>query len=189
MVKKLLSLRKTISNIDKQIFKLLKKRSFVIPKVKMVKKSWDYKIAFNREVSQAKKIAATDFGLYDNIFMQKIWRELISATLYIEGGLRILIYKDFNLWELTKDHFSGGANLDLSEDIVFMLDELVNKRCECIVLPELSDSPINWQNLLNEPKYAKVKVNLKLPFFKDIKTFGDKQGLVLSLSPDVIIED
>ncbi|MCL2566965.1 MAG: chorismate mutase [Alphaproteobacteria bacterium] len=186
-ISKLLTLRKTINIIDASIFKLLQKRSFVVKQVGMLKKSAPSKIAFAREINIAKKINKTDFGLYNPIFMQKIWRELISASLYIEGGLRILIYKDFNLWELAKDHFSGGANLEMCEDIPFMLNELVSGKCECIVLPDFTDSPINWKDILIEEKYADININLKLPYFKEIKTFDNKQGFVLSLSKETMI--
>ena len=87
-------LRNKIDNIDKQIIALLKKRSYIIPKVKLYKnKHLPYKIAIKRELQIAKKIANADFGLYNNIYMQYLWRIIISATLNIETELKIAILK------------------------------------------------------------------------------------------------
>ncbi|MDR0484979.1 MAG: chorismate mutase [Alphaproteobacteria bacterium] len=188
-ISKLIPLRKAINNIDKALFKLLRKRSFIVPKVKRVKESWDYKIAFKREVEMAKKIAKQDFGLYKSNFMQKIWREIISATLYIEGNLKIIIYRNFNLWEITKDHFSGTVNLEVCEDIPSILNELIAKNTECIVLPDFKDSPIKWWTLLLEEEYNNIKINFQLPYLGGIKTFGNAKGFILSLNNQDIFSE
>ncbi len=183
---KLIPIRKHINFIDKKITLLLKKRSFIIPKVRKIKKSWNYKIAIRREIEIAKKISKNDFGLYSNLFLQKIWREIISATLFIECNLRIIVYKNsknyFDLWEITKDHFSGSINLEINEYINYLFNELINQKTECIVLPNFCDSDIKWWEFLLQEKYKSIKINMKLPFILGFKTLGNSKGFILSLN-------
>lgn len=190
---KLIPLRKSINIIDKEITRLLKKRSFIIPKVRKIKESWNYKIAVKREIEIANKIAKSDFGLYNKLFLQKIWRELISATLFIECELRILIYKNsknyFDLWEITKDHFSGSINLEINEDINYIFNELINQKTECIVLPNFKDSDTKWWEFLLQEKYQHIKINMQLPFILGFKTLGNSKGFILSLNDKEIFSD
>ncbi len=194
MVKsKLTNIRKQIDRLDQTLFTTLNKRSFLIPKVKEIKESWHYHVAFAREIAMAKKIAESDFGLYSNIFMQKIWRELISATLDIECNMKIMIYKNpsnyHGLWEISKDHFSGGIDLLLMENIQGMFDNLIEKKCECIILPSPGDSDIKWWEFLLFDNYKQIKINLLLPFLSKIKTLSNTKGFCLSLNDKDISED
>lgn len=190
---KLIPIRKSINHIDTAISEFLKKRSFIIPKVRKIKESWNYKIAINREIEMAKKISKKDFGLYSNLFLQKIWRELISATLYIECKLRIIVYKNsnnyFDLWEITKDHFSGAINLEINDDINYLFNELIEQKTECIVLPDFKDSNITWWEFLLQEKYKNVKINMQLPFIEGFKTLGNSKGFILSLNNVEIFND
>lgn len=190
---KLIPLRKSINTIDTNITYLLKKRSFIIPKVRRIKESWNYKIAVGREIEMAKKIAKKDFGLYNNLFMQKIWRELISATLFIECELKILVYKNptnyFDLWEITKDHFSGAINLEINDNLTNIFDELISQKAECIVLPDFKDANTKWWPFLLQEKYNKIKVNMKLPFILGFKTLGNSKGFICSLNDKEIFND
>lgn len=186
---KLMVFRKKINQIDKQIIALLKKRSYIIPKVKKIKeKNINYKVAFDREFKMAKKISKLDFGLYSNIFMQKIWRELISATLKIECNLTIGILKDsknyVDMWELTKDHFGAYTNLILIEDANNLLDMLVNKQIDVAILPNFTASNKKWWQLLALSQYQNLKINLILPLFKEFKTLNNNQALCVSLNND-----
>lgn len=192
-ITKLIPLRKKINSIDAGLTYLLRKRSFIIPKVKKIKEFWNYKIAVKREIEIAKKISQQNFGLYNNLFMQKIWRELISATLFIECKLRIIVYKNsknyFDLWEITKDHFSGSINLEINEDINYILNELINQKAECIVLPNFKDTDIKWWTFLLQDKYSQIKINMKLPFILGFKTLGNSKGFILSLNDKEVFND
>jgi chorismate mutase len=186
---KLTKLRKKINQIDKQIIALLNKRSYIIPKVKKIKeKHINYKVAFDREYKMAKKLDKSNFGLYSNIFMQKIWRELISATLKIECNLTIGILKDANnyrdMWELTKDHFGVYTNLILIEDTKNLLDMLIDKKIDVAILPSFNSTANKWWAWLGMAQYKNIKINLELPLFKDFKTLNANKALCLSLNND-----
>jgi chorismate mutase len=186
MQKKLLKIRKKINSIDSKLIALLQERSFIIPKVKKIKENFPYKIAFKREFDMAKKFQSTYFGLYNVGYMQKIWRELISATLYIECQLFIDIYKNSSnyadLWEITKDHFSGISNLKLSGNLEESFNKLINKEVEAVIVPTPQDSDIDWWNKMQEEKYKNIRISLKLPMLKQIKTLNNMEGFCLSLN-------
>lgn len=186
---KLTKLRKKINQIDKQMIELLKKRSYIIPKVKAIKeKHMNYKVAFDREYKMAIKLYKKDFGLYHNAFMQKMWRELISATLKIECNLRVGILKDCNnyvdMWELTKDHFGVYTNLLLIENTQTILDMLMNKTIDVAILPYFNSTPNKWWQLLALAQYQNLNINLQLPLFKEFKTLNNNQALCVSLNKD-----
>lgn len=183
-------LRKKINSIDIQITSLLKKRSFIIPKVKKIKSKWNYHVAFKREVDMAKKIQKKDFGLYKNSYMQKIWRELISATLNIECGLKVQILDNKpnlnGLWEITKDHFGSSSTLSLNNNATAILQNLINKTATVVIMPYPQDiseeANKNWWLLLLKEEFKHVRINLELPFIKDFIVLNPTQGLCLSLN-------
>ncbi|XWO14201.1 chorismate mutase [Candidatus Hepatincola sp. Pdp] len=175
-------IRKKINKIDKQLTQLLKNRSLLIPKVKRIKKNWAYKIAFNREFSMAEKINQQDFGLYPKTYMQKIWREIISATLYIECQLTIHIYNknnNYELWELAKDHFGSFSNLVTHSKVEDLLQYLAQGKTEAIILPYPNSQEQWWLHFLN-PAYQDIRINLELPYLQGIKTFTKAKGMCLS---------
>lgn len=179
---KLSLIRKKINKIDKELISLLKNRSLLIPKVKHIKKNWAYKVAFNREFSMAEKLNQQDFGLYPKTYMQKIWREIISATLYIECQLTIHIYNknnNYELWELAKDHFGSFSNLHTHSSSEDLFKLLSLGKTECIILPYPNLQEQWWLHLLN-PTYKNIRVNLELPYLKSIKTFTNAKGMCLS---------
>lgn len=179
---KLSTIRKKINKIDKQLINLLKNRSLLIPKVKRIKHNWLYKVAFKREFSMAENLNQQDFGLYPKTYMQKIWREIISATLYIECQLNIHIYNknnNYELWELTKDHFGSFSNLHTCSNVTNLFQLLALGNTECIILPYPNPQEQWWLNLLN-PAYKNIRINVELPYLQGIKTFSNAKGICLS---------
>jgi chorismate mutase/prephenate dehydratase len=139
--KNLTEIRVEIDKIDNKITELLKQRSQLIPHVAEIKHNWQQKIAFKREMEQKEAIDNTrDFGLYNKLAMQKIWRELISATLKIECNLAVGIFAPqediYNFWELTKDHFGVSANLILYKTLEELLMAIESKKINCGVVAE-----------------------------------------------------
>ncbi len=183
-------IRKKINSIDKQIIDLLRKRSYLIPKVRTIKNNnLNYKIAFNREIDIANKITQSDFGLYDNTFMQKIWRELISATLKIECNLNITIYKTKftykDLWETTKDHFGINTNFSFNTNRHKIYENLLNKSTDMAIMPYFDAKSFWWIDLC-KPQYKEIKINLILPYFKEFKTLNNTKSVCISLNNDDI---
>ncbi|MFL1780557.1 putative chorismate mutase domain-containing protein [Candidatus Hepatincolaceae symbiont of Richtersius coronifer] len=188
---KLLKLRKIINQLDKEIINLLRKRSFIIPKVKKIKEHWPYKIAFKREVDMASNLYKKDFGLYDKVYMQRIWREIISATLKIECDLRIAIFQSpsfknsaeiFPLWEITKDHFGSHSNFSLNKDAKEIFSLIANKKADCGIFQVPSPSNNNsikaksskvceqpWWSLFLQAEFKDLRINLILPHIQDFK--------------------
>lgn len=141
-LQKLQNIRQTIDNIDNKITELLKTRSLLIPEVAKIKDSWKQKIAFKRELEQKHLINNRDFGLYNKLAMQKIWREIIGATLQIECKLTVALFKasssslenDFNLWEVAKDHFGVSSNLLIYNNLNNIIQDIKLQKLHCVVL-------------------------------------------------------
>jgi chorismate mutase len=189
----LVKIRKQINAIDKEIIALLKKRSFIIPKVRKIKENWDYKIAFKREVDMAKSLQKKDFGLYNNTFMQAIWRQIISATLKIECDLKIEIYKNpsnfYELWELSKDFFGVASNYHLNHNIENMFEKLINQQVDALVLPAPEGSSLKWWLNLIKPQYQRIKINMVFPFLHKFQTLCQGKAMCLSLNNNDVFPD
>ncbi len=189
-------IRKKINSIDSLLKKLLQRRSLLIPKVKTIKQNWPYKIAFKREAEITNKIQHSKFGYYNKSYMQKIWREIISATLNIECGLKIGIYgtknatdiTTFGLWEISKDHFGSATDFCLNKDINSLFEELSNKKLDAIILPDFNHKTKWWFQLKNN-SLKHIKINLVLPNIRSFNTLFNIQGVCLSLNNKDILEN
>lgn len=114
------TIRNQIDSIDNKLLSLIAERSQLIPLVKEIKKNEITKIRPLREVEIFHKINNIFQGLYQKNHIQKIWRELISATLLIEGDLSFILPKNKNLptqLELTKYYFSNNANYLIAKNL------------------------------------------------------------------------
>ena len=121
--------------------------------------------------------------------MQKIWRELISATLKIECDLKIDIYKDKKLykdmWELTKDHFGINTNFSFNTNKKAIYEKILNKSSDMGVMPYFN-AEFPWWIDLCKPQYNNIKINLILPYFKTFQTRNNTQCVCISLNRDDI---
>lgn len=174
----LLNLRNSIDHIDKQILQLLKQRSLLIPQVKQIKAYHNQKIAFARELQMYNNFLQADAGLYNNTAIQKIWREIISATLQIENSINIGVYSKNNLhsmFELTKDHFGVSANIIKYKSADLLKQHLLNKTLNCAVVNNSFKQ--RKQFLCNN-----IKQQITLPVLKNIPQFKNTTAMVIGLS-------
>lgn len=175
--------RAQIDRIDAQLLKLLCQRSYIIPKVRRIKDQHiNYKIAFNREFSMAYKLAKFHrAGLYDKVVIQRIWRELIGATLAIECKLTfgILVAQNTvvqDLWELLVSYFGVKVQFVLSNCIDELIQQLQQQQIDAVICEFYSSIPW-WYNL---PNYTDVKINTFLPFIQGISSYNHLKAVVLS---------
>lgn len=173
----LLNLRNNIDHIDQQILQLLKQRSLLIPQVKQIKASHNQKIAFAREQQMYNNFLQADAGLYNNTAIQKIWREIIGATLKIEESINIGVYSKNNLhsiFELTKDHFGVSANIVKYKSASLLKQHLLNKTLNCAVVD--NGFKQRKQFLCNN-----IKQQIMLPMLTNVPQFSNTKAMVIGL--------
>ncbi len=103
------SLRHEIDEIDEQIHALIVRRTEVIERVREVKRDQKVKVRAAREAEIAYRLVARHQGAFPRRDLIRIWREMIVATLAIEGPFSVSVYAEHNAdayWDLARDHFS-----------------------------------------------------------------------------------
>ncbi len=194
MQKQLLSLRNKIDDIDDKIISLLKERSEIIHKVAILKGKEAIKIRPAREIQMNQKFATIEnIDAYPAPVLQRIWREIIIATLTLEGGFSVGILadafgdevKNWALHDLCRDHFGTWAPIVYQKDIQDLLQDLLDIKVDIAILPQI-EATFNepwWHILANmnqDNNKLKINVCFYMPFtglsnatlYNDIKAYA-----------------
>ncbi|MBF0247377.1 MAG: chorismate mutase [Alphaproteobacteria bacterium] len=114
MVRDLSELRREIDAIDDQLHALLKSRTKIVEEVRLFKKYDRVKIRPAREAEIIYRLFAQHEGKFPKRELFRIWRELIVATLGMEGPFSVGVYMDADtggefsgFWDLARDHFGS----------------------------------------------------------------------------------
>lgn len=195
MANTLKELRKQIDDIDTLILDLLSKRSDIISKVAIYKKGLPVKIRPAREIQMNWHLAGHASEAYPAPVLQRIWREIITSTLTLEGGFSVSVFFDethdlhtsMALWDLTRDHFGTWCPIYRHTDKIAMIEALAQYEVELVVLP-LKNQSIDpkpwWLYLANRPQKAdwNPRVSFHLPFSgpSNSHAYVDIEALALS---------
>lgn len=181
MLKELYALRKKIDSLDDHLIKYLKKRSLLIAEAAKLKESLHPKPKIARETLMAYRLLKKDFGKYDNQTMQKVWRELISSSLNIEGSLKVEVLannKEISpLWIHARDHFGIYSDITQNPSLDSVLQKLNDNVIDLAIVP-FPDENLNWWDYLKT--HEEIKVSLTLPFLPSVPNVPQCNGILLS---------
>ncbi len=170
-VKNLNDIRNAIDEIDTQIIDLLKERSLYIPFVKEIKKDLEAKIAFAREGQMGHSLMQRDFGNYNKLYMQRIWRELIMATLFIEGPFNIAMLKPkdtekyIQIRETALAQFSFNTKITGFKNVQDTFESVLSNNSIVAIFAHEKEAEDKWWVVLKEnTKFNNIKLSLALPF-------------------------
>jgi len=110
MARELTDLRREIDAIDDEIHDLLKRRTKIVEEVRLYKFDERVKIRPAREAEIIYRLFAQHEGKFPKRELFRIWRELIVATLSLEGSFSVGVFMDENgdsFWDLARDHFGS----------------------------------------------------------------------------------
>jgi len=110
MARDLSELRREIDAIDDQIHDLLKQRTKIVEEVRLYKKDERVKIRPAREAEIIYRLFAQHDGKFPKRELFRIWRELIVATLSMEGPFSAGVFMDDegnSFWDVARDHFGS----------------------------------------------------------------------------------
>lgn len=195
MTNPLAELRIQIDAIDDEILSLLEKRSKVVYKVGEYKEKQPVKVRPAREIQMNWNLAQKSIPAYPAPVLQRIWREIITSTLTIEGDFAVSVFFDENndlrtslaLWDLTRDHFGSWCPIYRSTDKIAMIEQLARHDVELVVMPikNISIDPEPWWlYLAHRPQEAEwyPRIAFHLPFSgpSNSRAYHDIEALVLS---------
>lgn len=201
-------LRDQIDDIDNKIQKLLIKRTGVVAQVRDVKEGERVKIRPAREAEIIYRLMAQHKGPFGRREMFRMWRELIIATLSMEGPFSVAVHmpkRSGNLWDLARDHFGSFSEMTAFTSVRGVIDAVNSQEKTVGILPfprhGAEDEDPWWRHLMSESDDA-PKIMARLPFagpgnirdknaealvicpVPQEETGRDRTVLVLELSPE-----
>lgn len=127
--KQLGALRQEIDAIDMELLDLLAKRAEHVLEVGRVKHENGVEGSFirsGREAKMMRKILARGAGEFPKDAIFSIWRSIISASLKMEGGMKVAMprSKSFNMHNLISEYFGGFSDYIICDSITGALDQV-----------------------------------------------------------------
>lgn len=129
MEKQLGKLREQIDSIDGQILDLLAKRADYVLEVGKVKHANRISGSFirsGREAKMMREILKKGAGKFPKEALFAIWRNIISASLKMEGGLKIAMprSKSFNMHNLISGYFGCFSDFVICDSVEEALNQI-----------------------------------------------------------------
>ena len=110
MARDLSDLRHDIDAIDDQLHELLRMRTKIVEEVRAYKHDERIKIRPAREAEIIYRLFAQHEGKFPKRELFRMWRELIVATLRLEGAFSVGVYMDEDdagFWDLARDQYGS----------------------------------------------------------------------------------
>jgi chorismate mutase len=122
MEKRLGVLRAQIDAVDVELLQLLAKRAEHVAEVGKVKHANSVEGSFirsGREATMMRDILAAGAGQFPKTALFSIWRTIISASLKMEGGLKIVMprTKSFHMHRLIVEYFGSCSDYILCDTV------------------------------------------------------------------------
>ena len=114
--KKLETLRDDINSLDDKILDLLKQRAEIVIEIGEQKKSKTNIVDIKREQKVIDRLLENSQTKYSKDSIVRIWREILSTSLKLQGSFKIAVYKPNNQngdeWgyiSATREHFGSNT--------------------------------------------------------------------------------
>jgi chorismate mutase len=180
-------LRREIDRIDTQLHDLIMKRTLVVDSVRQVKANERVKIRPGREAEMLYDLSAKHAGKFPKQSLLRIWREIISGTLVIEGPFCVAVQTTGNntgYIDLARDHYGSYTTMAPCERSADVIDAVTTDRAAIGILPFPTAGMADpwWATLPNgTPEQDTIRVIARLPFFGRSSAPGaDLDALVVS---------
>ena len=166
--KSLDALRREIDAIDDSIHDLLMDRMKVVEKVRDFKRDYKVKIKPHREAEILYRLISRHQGPFPKRELVRMWRELIVATLTIEGPFSVAVYLDEGeegYWDLARDQYGSFTPMSAQGSVRRVIDAVRSQKATVGILPlpqRDNDDPW-WRHLVTESDDA-PRIIARLPF-------------------------
>jgi chorismate mutase len=188
MARDLKDLRRDIDAIDDQIHELLKQRTKIVEEVRLYKKDERVKIRPAREAEIIYRLFAQHEGKFPKRELFRMWRELIVATLGMEGPFSAGVYLDEHgrgFWDLSRDHFGSYTPMTPFPSTRRIIEAVQKQEVTVGILPvpaRMEDDPWWRRMAFDGPEVPRVIA--RLPFVGGGNARShDLEALVISPVP------
>lgn len=168
MVRELPELRREIDAIDDNLHELLRARTKIVEEVRAYKHNERVKIRPAREAEIIYRLFAQHEGPFPKRELFRIWRELIVATLRMEGPFSVGVYMnedDGGFWDLARDQFGSFTPMTALPSTRRLIEAVQKQEVTVGILPipaRKEDKPW-WRRLVFEGADS-PRVIARLPF-------------------------
>jgi chorismate mutase-like protein len=166
-------LRQQIDEIDSKLHDLLMRRSGIVAEIGQRKGTGKAGAGSGffrpgREAAILRRLVARHKGSLPKATIVRMWRELLSATLRLQGPFAVAVYapdEQAGYWDLTRDHFGSQTPATAFERSGQVLRAVTDGAATVGVmpLPQEDDREAWWPYLLNK-EANQPRVIARLPF-------------------------
>ncbi len=189
-------LRERIDRIDAEIHDLIMARSALVKQVATAKEDAAGRLHFRpgREAQVVRRLVRRHQGDLTSAVVVRVWRELISAFIAMQGPLALAVLAPENdqaLAHLARDHFGGLTPLATFGSEQGVMRAITDGRATVGILPLPEEGTRDpWWRSLASGGEGRPRVIARLPFFHGSGRAEGPEALAVSLTqPEASGED
>lgn len=181
--KDLVALRNDIDRIDNTIHDLLMERALVVENVRAAKGVEGIKLRPGREAEVLRRLITRHTGPFPKGALVRIWREVMSAYLKLQGHLAMAVYMPepgAGYWDLARDQYGSQTPMSAQPSVRGVISAVQNEDAAIGVLPvpQFSDQAPWWHHLYSQGENT-PHILSRLPVAQTEKVRGTYQEAVI----------
>ncbi|NVK19394.1 MAG: chorismate mutase [Methylocystaceae bacterium] len=187
--KDLASLRAEIDRIDNAVHDLLMERAEVVEHVRAAKGAEGIKLRPGREAEVLRRLIARHKGTFPKGALVRIWREVMSAYLKLQGHLAMAVYMPepgAAYWDLARDQYGSQTPMTAHASVRGVIGAVQSGEAAIGVLPipMPSESDPWWRHLYSNAENT-PQILSRLPVAQTEKVRGTfEEALIIGLPSD-----
>ena len=162
------ALRREIDSIDAAMHDLIVRRTEVVERVREHKRDWPVKIRPSREAEILYRLVERHRGPFPKRDLVLIWRQLMMATLGLEGPFSVATYmppETDGYWDLARDQYGLFTPMTRHGSVRSVIEAVHRQDATVGVLPvpRNDDADPWWRHLVTDSADA-PRIIARLPF-------------------------
>ena len=176
-------LRREIDDIDNALHDLLMRRASVVDRVKDLKQN-DGGVVFRpgREADIMRRLAARHSGPLSRNVVVRIWRELMSAFVSMQGPFVVSVWDtgEVGCWDVARDHFGTETTMTRHQSAGAVLHAIAEGAATVGVLPLPQDGEADpWWPALAVGQANRLQICARIPFASRGNSRGIRSGALI----------
>jgi len=190
----LATLRTEIDRIDDAIHDLLMDRAHVVEQVRAAKGAEGIKLRPGREAEVLRRLINRHTGPFPKGALVRIWREVMSAYLKLQGHLAMAVYMPeagAAYWDLARDQYGSQTPMTAQSSVRGVISAVQSGEAAIGVLPvpQYADQDPWWRHIYNEAPTT-PRILSRLPVAQTEKVRGTYQeALIIGLPSEDHTDD
>lgn len=176
-------LRREIDDIDTALHDLLMRRASVVERVRDSKINSDGAVFRpGREAEIVRRLAARHAGSLPRNVVVRIWRELISAFVCLQGHFVVAVWDtgEVGCWDVARDHFGTETPMTRHRSPGAVLHAIAEGTATVGVLPLPQDGEADpWWPALSVGRENRLQICARVPFASRGNSRGIRSGALV----------